>query len=54
MKVKIFGAKTLRGVEDAVNTWLAHHGRLKISHILQSESSDSKDGWSLTITIFYS
>lgn len=50
-KIKIFRVGVFNDVR-VINEWLAEHKSAIIDQMLQSESNTS-DGWSLTITIFY-
>ena len=61
MKVKIFTNYFANELEDAVNRFLSAHKKIKITHIVQSESlgiedqdgSHSFEKKNITISIFY-
>jgi len=53
MKVKIFSYLSTEKMEDEVNAFLSRNKKIKIIKILQSESALDREGYAITISIFY-
>jgi hypothetical protein len=53
MQVKIFTETEIPKIEKAINDWLHVNKDIEVIQILQTEFSDEKFGFSITISIFY-
>lgn len=54
MKIKVFNFRNVWEAQSTINEWFEEQGgKIKITHITQTESAAVNDFWNLTYSLFY-